>query len=144
MDEIEFFYTDHDYIPVPRYSVGQTVYVIEDFLGGQHIVLQKLIRVVNPVRWREGAGTMPGHWVVSYRYQDMTFGRPEGRMHTEYTLKEEEIYPTEEEATIALAQQFIKQTKAYASVIASRFRKLGIPMNAAMLQLSAPENQKQE
>ena len=143
MDEVKYLYTDHDYIPVPRYAVGQVVFVISSFGKRDHID-KKLIRVVNRPRWLEGNEFCQSHWVVDYRYQDIMGDKPWGRMHTEYTLREENIYSTEEEATIALAQRFIEDTRRAAAQLASQFKRLGIPMNASMLQLSAPENQKQE
>lgn len=134
MDNERYLYTDHNYIPVPRCSVGQIVFTISSFGKRDHIN-KKLIRVVNKPRWLEGNEYCKSHWIVDYRYQDIMGDKPWGRMHIEYTLREEEIYLTEEEATIALAQKFVEETKRQATDIAQQFKRLGIPLGSKEYKL---------
>lgn len=136
-------YQDKRYIPVPQYKAGQRVFVLEDFLGHPS-VKEKLIRAVNKPYWHEGNEYSTSCWVVTYRYQDIIGGVPFGRMHTEYTLIEEDIYPTEELATIALANDFVEETKRRAMEIAKRFKSLGIPLGGDMKRLSLPINKIKE
>lgn len=130
-------YQDKHYIPVPQYKVGQRVFILENFLG-RPSVAEKLIRAVNKPYWHEGGKDSISCWVVTYRYQDILGGEPYGRMHTEYTLREENIYPTEELATIALANDFVEETKHRAMEIAKRFKSLGIPLGGDTKRLLLP------
>ena len=130
-------YQDKHYIPVPQYKVGQRVFVLEDSLGRPSIA-EKLIRAVNKPYWCEGNEHSTSCWVITYRYQDIIGGAPFGRMHTEYILYEENIFPTEELATIALANNFVEETKRTAMEIAKRFKSLGIPLGGDTKRLLLP------
>ena len=130
-------YQDKHYIPVPQYKVGQRVFVLEDSISRSSIA-EKLIRAVNKPYWYEGNEHSTSCWVITYRYQDIIGGTPFGRMHTEYVLYEENIYPTEELATIALANNFVEETKRTAMEIAKRFKSLGIPLGGDTKRLLLP------
>ena len=87
-------YKDREHMPVPKYKPGDIVYTTDMNSRMGPCVKANLIRACNKPVWREHTG----RWVVSYRYQDMIGGKPFGRMHSEYTLDETDVYPNQEEA----------------------------------------------
>lgn len=115
-------YKDREHIPVPKYKPGDIVYTTNT---NSCCVNANLIRACNMPLWNE----LTGCWIVSYRYQDMIGGRPFGRMHSEYTLDETDIYPTEEEAYMALANEFIAKVTRQARDIAVSMKRLGVSSN---------------
>ena len=139
---ISSIYRDRDHMPVPKYREGQTVFVVDEY---HMLVESRLIRGVEKPVWREYDGRPDeSRWIVRYRYQDIICGKPFGRMHTEYRLDEDEIFPTEKEAVEELARVFMAETRKTAEKIAGMFTRLGMEYSEGMKLLSMQEHKEKE
>lgn len=88
-----FKYTDKSVEPIPKYKKGDEVYFLYDFIGFDKKPTKCIIKSDADITWKEYDG---GFWDVNYRFKPWFNERV-----VQYSIREEDLYPTEEEALIA-------------------------------------------
>lgn len=114
----QYKYTNKSERPVPKYKVGQIVFIEIKWLS-KYSIVRTTIRKVLPPKWRENDNE--SHWEISYRHQTEYNERM-----VQYPIYEEDIYETEEEALRAMVEKFKEDTISKVIQFKKQFRNLGI------------------
>lgn len=114
----KYKHTNKNEIPVPKYKVGQIVFIEIGWLS-KYSIVRTTIRKVLPPEWRDYDNEP--HWEISYRHQTEYNDRM-----VQYPIYEEDIYETEEEALRVMVEKFKEDTISQVIQFKKQFRNLGI------------------
>lgn len=114
----EYKYTNKEERPIPKYKNGDIAWYIDGlFEAPQRFVVKGCCNV----SWFEGNEFNPSGWWIDYKYKPDYCERTK-----QHTISEESLFDTEQEALIALFEQFKKKVKNKLDFFGEEANRLGI------------------
>ena len=118
-------YTNKDEKPIPRYKVGQRVWIFSHLFANEYVVEQTIIRKVLLPIWVDYSDNpywddVP-HWEIKYRHKPQINDRM-----VQYPIEEEAIYDTKEAALQAQFKKFKINTFRRLEQFREQFKALDI------------------
>lgn len=99
----EYKYTNKEERPIPKYRNGDIAWYIDEWFEAPQ---RCIVKGCCNVSWFEGNELNPSGWWIDYKY------KPDYRERTkQHTIREESLFDTEQEALIALFEQFKEKVK---------------------------------
>lgn len=114
----EYKYTNKEERPVPKYKNGDIAWYIDGWLERPQ---RCIIKGCCNVSWFEGNKFNHSGWWIDYKYKPDYCERT--KLHT---IREEKLFDTEEEALIALFEQFKDDVKCKLNFFRNNAKRLGI------------------
>lgn len=114
----EYKYTNKEERPIPKYRNGDIAWYIDEWFEAPQ---RCIVKGCCNVSWFEGNELNPSGWWIDYKY------KPDYRERTkQHTIREESLFDTEQEALIALFEQFKEKVKRKVEFFNKESKKLGI------------------
>lgn len=99
----KYKYTNKEERPIPKYKNGDIAWYIDGWFDAPQ---RCIVKGCCNVSWFEGNEFNSSGWWIDYRY------KPDHCKRTvQHTIREEELFDTEQEALIALFEQFKEKVK---------------------------------
>ena len=114
----EYKYTNKEERPVPKYKNEDIVWYIDGWLERPQ---RCIIKGCCNVSWFEGNEFNHSGWWIDYKYKPDYCERTK-----QHTIREEKLFDTEEDALIALFEQFKDDVKRKLNFFRNNAKRLGI------------------
>lgn len=99
----KYKYTNKEERPIPKYKNGDIAWYIDSWFEHPQ---RCIIKGCCNVSWLEGNELNPSGWWIDYKYKPDYCERTK-----QHTIREESLFDTEQEALIALFEQFKEKVK---------------------------------
>lgn len=99
----EYKYTNKEERPIPKYRNGDIAWYIDEWFEAPQ---RCIVKGCCNVSWFEGNELNPSGWWIDYKYKPDYCERTK-----QHTIREESLFDTEQEALIALFEQFKEKVK---------------------------------
>ena len=114
----EYKYTNKEERPIPKYKNGDIAWYIDSWFEHPQ---RCIIKGCCNVSWFEGNELNPSGWWIDYKYKPDYCERTK-----QHTIREEELFDTEQEALIALFEKFKEKVKRKVDFFSKEAKRLGI------------------
>lgn len=114
----KYKYTNKEESPIPKYKNGDIAWYIDSWFEHPQ---RCIIKGCCNVSWFEGNELNPSGWWIDYKYKPDYCERTK-----QHTIREESLFDTEQEALIALFEQFKEKVKRKVEYFNKESKKLGI------------------
>ena len=99
----KYKYTNKEERPIPKYKNGDIAWYIDNWF--EH-TQRCIIKGCSNISWFEGNKFNPSGWLINYKYKPDYCERTK-----QHTINEESLFDTEQEALVALFEQFKEKVK---------------------------------
>lgn len=113
----EYKYTNKEERPIPKYRNGDIAWYIDEWFEAPQ---RCIVKGCCNVSWFEGNELNPSGWWIDYKYKPDYCERTK-----QHTIREESLFDTEQEALIALFEQFKEKVKRKVEFFNKESKKLG-------------------
>lgn len=121
----KYKYTNKEERPIPKYKNGDISWYIDSWFEHPQ---RCIINGCSSISWFEGNELNSSGWWIDYKY------KPDYRERTkQHTINEESLFDTEQEALIALFEQFKEKVKRKVEFFNKESKKLGIKKELRLL-----------
>lgn len=114
----EYKYTNKEEKPIPKYKNGDVVWYIDRWFEHPQ---RCIIKGCCNVSWFEGNKFNPSGCRINYKYKPDYCERTK-----QHTIREESLFDTEQEALIALFEEFKDNVKTKIDFFSKEAKRLGI------------------
>lgn len=114
----KYKYTNKEKRPIPKYRNGDIAWYIDGWFEHPQ---RCIIKGCCNVSWFEGNELNPSGWWIDYKYKPDYCERTK-----QYTIREESLFDTEQEALIALFEEFKDEVKRKIDLFSKEAKRLGI------------------
>lgn len=122
----KYKYTNKEERPIPKYKNGDIAWYIDNWLEHPQ---RCIIKGCCNVSWFDGNELNPSGWWINYKYKPDYWERTK-----QHTIREESLFDTEQEALIALFEQFKEKVKNKLDFFGKEANRLGVKQNFRLLQ----------
>lgn len=121
----EYKYTNKEERPIPKYRNGDIAWYIDELFEAPQ---RCIVKGCSNISWFEGNKFNTSGWRINYRY------KPDYcKLTKQHTINEESLFDTEQEALIALFEQFKEKVKRKVEFFNKESKKLGIKKELRLL-----------
>lgn len=121
----KYKYTNKEERPIPKYKNSDIAWYIDELFEAPQ---RCIIKGCSSISWFEGNELNPSGWLINYKY------KPDYRERTkQHTIREESLFDTEQEALIALFEQFKEKVKNKLEFFNKESKKLGVKQELRLL-----------
>ena len=121
----KYKYTNKEERPIPKYKIGDIAWYIDSWFEHPQ---RCIIKGCCNVSWFEGNELNPSGWWIDYKYKPDYCERTK-----QHTIREESLFDTEQEALIALFEQFKEKLKRKVEFFNKESKKLGIKQELRLI-----------
>ena len=121
----KYKYTNKEERPIPKYKNGDIAWYIDSWFEHPQ---RCIIKGCCNVSWFEGNELNPSGWWIDYKYKPDYCERTK-----QHTIREESLFDTEQEALIALFEQFKEKLKRKVEFFNKESKKLGIKQELRLI-----------
>ena len=121
----KYKYTNKEEIPIPKYKNGDIAWYIDSWFVHQQ---RCIIKGCCNVSWFEVNKFNHSGWLINYKYKPDYCERTK-----QHTIREESLFVTEQEALIALFEQFKEKVKNKLDFFGKESNRLGIKQELRLL-----------
>ena len=114
----KYKYTNKEERPIPKYKNGDIAWYIDSWFEHPQ---RCIIKGCCNVSWFDGNEINHSDWWIDYKYKPDYCERTK-----QHTIREESLFDTEQEALIALFEQFKEKVKRKVEFFNKESKKLGI------------------
>lgn len=114
----KYKYTNKEERPIPKYKNGDIAWYIDGWLDAPQ---RCIVKGCCNVSWFEGNKLNPSGWWIDYKYKPDYCERTK-----QHTIREESLFDTEQEALIALFEEFKDEVKRKIDLFSKEAKRLGI------------------
>ena len=121
----KYKYTNKEERPIPKYRNGDIAWYIDEWFEAPQ---RCIVKGCCNVSWFEGNEFNSSGWWIDYRYKPDYCERTK-----QHTIREESLFDTEQEALIALFEEFKDKVKRKLEFFNKESKKLGIKQELRLL-----------
>ena len=121
----KYKYTNKEERPIPKYRNGDIAWYIDELFEATQCCI---VKGCSNISWFDGNKFNTSGWRINYRYKPDYCKRTK-----QHTINEESLFDTEQEALIALFEQFKEKVKRKVEFFNKESKKLGIKKELRLL-----------
>ena len=121
----KYKYTNKEERPIQKYKNGDIAWYIDNWF--EH-TQRCIIKGCSNISWFDGNKFNPSGWLINYKYEPDYCERTK-----QHTINEELLFDTEQEALVALFEQFKEKVKNKLDFFGKEANRLGIKQELRLL-----------